>query len=96
MLQTLAIIAFTSYDEFSKYFIPFGMFLLLKGIYICYLTLSIVFIHYRTYKKVIYKDDGRDYVDFKEFISIHVTFSVLHSWVTYFLIFNFFRSMDAI
>lgn len=56
----------------------------------------IVFIHYRTYKKVIYKDDGRDYVDKKEFVSIHVFFSVLHSWITYFCIFNFFKSITII
>ena len=37
-----------------------------------------------------YLDDGRDYVSFKEFLSIHVTFSVLNSWMTYFVIFNFF------
>lgn len=49
--------------------------------------------HIKTYRKVIYKDDGRDYVSKKEFVSIHVTFSVLHSWITYFCIFNFFRSM---
>ncbi|CDW72569.1 UNKNOWN [Stylonychia lemnae] len=62
-----AIIAFTSYSNFAKFFLPFG--------------------------KVIYKDDGRDFVSFKEFISIHVTFSVFHAWITYFCIFNFFRSM---
>ena len=42
------------------------------------------------YKRVKYLDDGRDYVSFKEFLSIHVTFSVLNSWMTYFVIFNFF------
>lgn len=29
----------------------------------------------------------------KEYISIHVTFSVLHSWITYFVIFNLFNSV---
>jgi len=49
--------------------------------------------HFKTYRKVIYKDDGRDFVSFKEFISIHVTFSVLHAWITYFCVYNFFKSM---
>jgi hypothetical protein len=35
-------------------------------------------------------DDGRDYVSVKEFFSVHVTFSVLNSWITYFAIFNLF------
>ena len=29
----------------------------------------------------------------KEFISIHVTFSVMHSWMTYFVIYTFFRAV---
>lgn len=43
-----------------------------------------------------YKDDGRDYVSIREFICIHMTFSVLHSWLTYFLIFNIFQSLWVI
>jgi hypothetical protein len=48
-------------------------------------------VHFFGYKRVKYLDDGRDYVSFKEFLSIHVTFSVLNSWMTYFVIFNFFQ-----
>lgn len=47
--------------------------------------------HYFGYRRVKYLDDGRDYVSSKEFIAIHVTFSVLNSWMTYFVIFNFFQ-----
>lgn len=43
-----------------------------------------------------YKDDGRDYVSFREFVCIHMTFSILHSWLTYFLIFNIFQSLWVI
>jgi hypothetical protein len=56
------------------------------------MSLNIVYIHYFGYKRIIYRDDGRDYVKLKEYISIHVTFSVLHSWITYFVIFNLFAS----
>ena len=43
-----------------------------------------------------YKDDGRDYVSIREFICIHMTFSILHAWLTYFLIFNIFQSIWVI
>ena len=50
----------------------------------------IVYVHCFGYRKIKYLDDGRDYVSVKEFFSVHVTFSVLNSWVTYFAIFNLF------
>lgn len=51
-----------------------------------------MYIHFFGYRKVVYKDDGRDYVTFSEYVSINCTFSCLHSWVTYFCIFSFFKS----
>jgi hypothetical protein len=56
----------------------------------------LVYVHIFAYRKIKYKDDGRDYVSALEFLSIHMTFSILHSWVTYFTIFNFFQSIDQI
>jgi hypothetical protein len=74
--------SFTLSEEkwFNKYPVNFVAFFLLK-----------VYIHYFGYRRVKYLDDGRDYVSFKEFLAIHVTFSVLNSWITYFVIFNFFQ-----
>jgi hypothetical protein len=48
------------------------------------------YVHFFGYSRVKYLDDGRDYVSSKEFLAIHVTFSVLNSWMTYFVIFNLF------
>ena len=98
LIQTVAIIAFTIYTEFSKYFLPFGLFLILK----CKTTLTVlievfvVYMHFKAYRKVIYKDDGRDYVSKKELLAIHVTFSAWHSWITYFCIYTFFRCMNEL
>lgn len=58
---------------------------------IFYHHFSIVYVHYFGYRRIKYLDDGRDYVSSKEFLAIHVTFSVLNSWMTYFVIFNFFQ-----
>jgi len=73
---------------FNKYPVNFAAFLVLKSKYL--LIIFIVYVHYFGYRRVKYMDDGRDYVSFKEFLSIHVTFSVLNSWMSYFVIFNFF------
>lgn len=55
-----------------------------------------MYVHYFGYRRVKYLDDGRDYVSFKEFLSIHVTFSVLNSWMTYFVYFNLFQFIKII
>ena len=68
--------------EFRKYFIPT----------ICLVCLKII-THFYGYKMIKYKDDGRDFVSLREFVAIHMTFSILHAWLTYFLIFNFFQSL---
>lgn len=52
--------------------------------------------HVFAYRKIKYKDDGRDYVSPLEYISIHMTFSVLHAWISYFMMFNFFQSLTII
>ena len=49
------------------------------------------YVHYFGYRWVKYLDDGRDYVSIKEFFSVHVTFSVLNSWVSYFTFFIILR-----
>ena len=55
-----------------------------------------MYVHIFAYRKIKYKDDGRDYVSLKEFLAIHMTFSVLHAWCTYFMVFNFFQSLSLI
>lgn len=82
IFQTAAIMSFTLSEEewFNRYPVNFAAFLFLK-----------VYIHYFGYRRVKYLDDGRDYVSMKEFLAIHVTFSVLNCWITYFVIFNFFQ-----
>jgi hypothetical protein len=42
-----------------------------------------LFTQYLIYNQVKYKDDGRDVVTVFDFISIHVTFSVINAWMTY-------------
>jgi len=41
------------------------------------------YMHFFIYKKIKYKDDGRDFVLPSEFVTIHIGFSVLYQWVTY-------------
>lgn len=81
LFQSVAIFSFTLSEKkwFNEYPVNFAGFFLLK----CY-------VHYFGYRKVKYLDDGRDYVSFKEFFSIHITFSVINSWMTYFVIYTFF------
>ena len=52
--------------------------------------------HYFGYRKVKYLDDGRDYVSFMEFLAIHVTFSVLSCWMTYFVTYNLFSLIKIV
>lgn len=52
--------------------------------------------HYFGYRKVKYLDDGRDYVSFMEFLAIHVTFSVLSCWMTYFVTYNLFSVIKIV
>jgi hypothetical protein len=47
-----------------------------------------LYVHIFGYRRVKYLDDGRDCVSVKEFFSVQVTFSVLNSWVSYFLYYN--------
>jgi hypothetical protein len=90
VFQACAIMSYTLSGEelFNKLPVNFFAFLLLKGNLLS--LISIVYVHYFGYRKVKYLDDGRDYVSSMEFLAIHVTFSVLNSWMTYFVIYNFF------
>jgi hypothetical protein len=53
-------------------------------------------VHYFGYRKIKYQDDGRDYVSIKEFFSVHVTFSVLNSWMTYFFCYIMFVYLSGV
>ena len=68
-----------SIPAIRQYFIPAISLIIVK-----------IIAHFLGYKVIKYKDDGRDYVSIREFICIHMTFSILHAWLTYFLIFNIF------
>lgn len=67
---------------FNEYPVNLAAFFLLK-----------LYVHYFGYRRIKYLDDGRDYVSLKEFCSIHATFSVLNSWLSYFVMYNFFQSI---
>jgi hypothetical protein len=86
-LQTIATLSYTKLvensilEEGAKYFpVSVIAFILLK-----------FYVHYFGYRRVKYLDDGRDYVSIKEFLSVHATFSVLNSWVSYFTYFIILR-----
>jgi hypothetical protein len=87
LLQAIATLSYTSLGEVpyikdGTNYIPISVFafILLK-----------FYVHYFGYRRVKYLDDGRDYVSIKEFFSVHVTFSVLNSWVSYFTFFIVLR-----
>lgn len=87
LLQTIATLSYTNLGEneivekASKYFpVSVIAFVLLK-----------FYVHFFGYRRVKYLDDGRDYVSIKEFFSVHATFSVLNSWVSYFTSFIVLR-----
>lgn len=73
---------FSFFEICWKYFVSFIIFAILK-----------VYVHVFAYKRIIYKDDGRDYVSIKEFIAIHVTFSILYSWISYLVLYTFISSI---
>jgi hypothetical protein len=86
-LQAIATLSYTTLGEIpyinkGTNYIPISViaFILLK-----------FYVHYFGYRRVKYLDDGRDYVSIKEFFSVHVTFSVINSWVSYFTFFIILR-----
>mmetsp|Transcript_10322 Transcript_10322/g.7713 ORF Transcript_10322/g.7713 Transcript_10322/m.7713 type:complete len:128 (+) Transcript_10322:183-566(+) len=44
--------------------------------------------------KIKYRDDGRDFVSVTEFIAIHLTFSVLHSMLTYYVMYSLMYNLE--
>ena len=69
--------------------------------YISLISLAIflfikVYTHIFIYRRIKYLEDGRDYVSEKEFVSIHMTFSLLHSLLSYYLVYNFISSIGFI
>jgi len=57
---------------------------------VCNIVLLKAYLHYFTYRKIKYKDDGRDFVSISEYVTIHVGFSVLYSWCTYMMFYVLF------
>ncbi len=47
--------------------------------------LIVVLVQLFLYRRVKYKDDGRELVSMVEFITIHVTFPILNAWISYML-----------
>jgi uncharacterized membrane protein len=52
--------------------VHFGLAVLVK--FVCYKML---------YRKLKYKDDGREQVPILDFVTIHITFPVLNAWSSY-------------
>jgi len=50
----------------------------------CVLTVTS---HILIYRKIKYKDDGRDLVTWVDYITIHVTFPFINAWVSYQLLY---------
>ena len=71
IILSVAVCAF-SIDTFKRFFLACACFLVLK-----------VYSHYCVYVRIKYHDDGHDFVSRAEFLCLHVTYSVFHSWVTY-------------
>jgi hypothetical protein len=82
VIQTVACLTF-SIPQLDGYFIPLFIFFFLK-----------IYVHIFVYTKIKYKDDGRDYVSLKEFLSIHFTFSVLHACLTYYVIYSLMANLE--
>jgi hypothetical protein len=69
----------------NEFFVPLAVFASLK-----------VYIHVFVYTNIKYKDDGRDYVRFIEFLAIHVTFSILHACLSYYVVYSLMDNLEAI
>jgi len=85
MLLTLAVLSFSLLIDtnFPWTMIPLGFFILLK---MC--------IFFLCYIRIKYKDDGRDYVTFAEFVTIHMLFSYLNAWITYQTLYTFLWNLN--
>ena len=55
-----------------------------------------VFTNQTIYKRIKYKDDGRDIVNFKDFVTIHVTFPLMNAWFTYQFVYVSFIAFASI
>jgi hypothetical protein len=44
-------------------------------------------LHALIYRRVKYKDDGRDLVTVADFVALHVTFPFINAWVSYQLVY---------
>lgn len=53
-----------------------------EWVFVTFLILKFVFLK-TLYRKVKYSDDGRELVNFVDFVTIHVTFPVLNAWLSY-------------
>lgn len=60
-----------------------------------FVTLKI-YVHIFVYTKIKYKDDGRDYVRLIEFLAIHVTFSILHSCLSYYVVYSLMYNLELL
>jgi hypothetical protein len=83
-LQTLACLTF-EIPFLNLYFIPLLVFAFLK-----------IYVHIFVYTKIKYKDDGRDYVRLIEFLAIHVTFSILHSCLSYYVVYSLMYNLEEL
>lgn len=90
ILLTLSMFTFQLFIEVQKqneYYI-FFLFIPLGG----YFVLKLVS-HYLIYRRIKYKDDGRELVNFADFVTIQMTFPAINCWITYQLLYSVFRAM---
>ena len=74
LLLTLSLFLIYQFEQKKIYFIfiPLAGFIILKLV-----------VHYLIYKRIKYKDDGRELVSFADFFTIQLTFPFINSWITY-------------
>ena len=53
-----------------------------------------IFAHLGLYARLKYHDDGHDFVSRLEFLSLHLTISLLAAWLTYICAFSMFNSIS--
>jgi len=85
LLMALSLITISYTDSKILYFvmIPFASLLILKCKSSTYFNHLKVVLHALIYRRVKYKDDGRDLVTVADFVALHVTFPFINAWVSY-------------
>lgn len=92
ILLTSSMFSFQMFLSLTKntwtwYYIAF-LFIPLSGYFLLKLT-----VQYLLYNKVKYKDDGRELVNFADYVTIQITFPLINCWITYQTLYSLFQTM---